>query len=175
MRRTGLVLLMVVGVMTGWRAAEACGDKLLLLGRSVKFQRAYASVYPGHVLIYAHPSTNKKAAIREPQFQKQLRQAGHAVSVIEDASLLEQALRTTKVDVVLVDLMEVPRLEMLASASPSHPTVMPVLFPSKSPELKALQQQYACKLKNDDSPMRYLDSIEQAMKDRAAARRTGKL
>jgi hypothetical protein len=175
MRRSALVIFVCAGVVAGWRVAEACGDKLLLVGRSVKFQRAYAAVHPGHVLIYARPSTSTKAAIREPQFQKQLRQAGHAVSVIEDAALLEQALRTTPVDIVLVDLMEVPKLHSLASASPAHPTVMPVLFPSNSPEVKKLQQQYACKLKNGDSPLKYLESIEAAMKDRVSARRGGKI
>ncbi len=65
-----------------------------MVGRGAKFQRAYASVYPGKLLIYARPVTDPKAAIRDPQLHKALRQAGHAVSVIEDWALLEQALKT---------------------------------------------------------------------------------
>ena len=51
-----------------------------MVGRGARFQRAYASVYPGKVLIYARPSTDPKAAIRDPQLHKALRQAGHSVS-----------------------------------------------------------------------------------------------
>ena len=77
-----------------------------MVGRGAKFQRAYASVYPGKILIYARPSTDAKAAIRDPQLHKALRQAGHAVSVIEDWALLEAALKTAPTDVVLVDVAE---------------------------------------------------------------------
>ena len=91
--------------------AHACGDKFLMVGRGAKFQRAYASVYPGKVLIFARPSTDAKAAIRDPQLHKALRQAGHAVSVIEDWALLEQALKSVPVDLVLVDVAEAEKLQ----------------------------------------------------------------
>ncbi len=100
--------------------AQACGDKFLMVGRGAKFQRAYASVYPGKVLIYARPSTDPKAAIRDPQLHRALRQAGHAVSVIEDWALLEQALKSVPVDVVLVDVAEATRLQSAMTSSPTH-------------------------------------------------------
>ena len=77
-----------------------------MVGRGAKFQRAYASIYPSKLLIYARPSTDAKAAIRDPQLHKALRQAGHTVSIIEDWALLEQALKTVPVDAVLVDVAE---------------------------------------------------------------------
>ena len=100
-------------------AALACGDKFLMVGRGAKFQRAYASVHPGKILIYARPSTDPKAAIRDPQLHKALRQAGHAVSVIEDWALLEAALKTAPTDVVLVDVAEAARLQAAIAASPT--------------------------------------------------------
>lgn len=172
MRRALLVSLVLAAATSGWQpAAEACGDKFLLVGRGAKFGRAYAAIYPGNILIFARPATSPKAAIRDPQFHKILRQAGHAVSVIEDATLLEQALRTVAVDVVLADLTEAPTIDRLAATSPSHPSVLPVAFKTDSEQIKKLQQQYACDLKASDRPLRFLEKIESTMKQRVSARR----
>src|SRR5262245_53047051 len=100
------VVALTLSVPAFYSAAQACGDKFLAVGRGAKFQRAYASVYPGKLLIYSRPSTDPKAALRDPQLHKVLRQAGHNVNVIEDWNLLEQALRGAQVDVVLVDVAE---------------------------------------------------------------------
>jgi len=174
MRRLLLLVALLLAGHTAWSSLEACGDKFLMVGRGARFQRAYASVYPGKILIYARPSTDTKAAIRDPQFQKILRQAGHGVSVIEDWALFEHAVKSVPVDVILTDVGEADKVQALASASPSSPTALYVLFPSNVDKSKALQQQYMCKLKASDRAVRYLDEIESAMKARAAAKRQTK-
>lgn len=166
MSRTALlVVVLFVSASVFYPVAQACGDKFLMVGRGVKFQRAYASVYPGKLIIYAQPSTDPKASIRDPQFHKALRQAGHAVSVIEDWTLLEQALRTISADVILVDVAEAERLQGALSSSTTHPDALYVAFPSiaRAPATK----QFICKVKSSDRPMRYLDAIEDLMKARA--------
>ena len=145
-------------------AVQACGDKFLMVGRGAKFQRVYASVHPGRVLIYARPSTDGKAAIRDPQLHKALRQAGHSVSVIEEWSLLEQALKSVPVDVVLVDVEEAEKLQGVIAGSPSSPDALYVASPSASP---ALQKQFMCRLKVSDRSVRFLDEVENIMKGRA--------
>ena len=74
-RSVMLVVALVLSVSAWYPAALACGDKFLMVGRGAKFQRAYASVHPGKILIFARPSTDAKAAIRDPQLHKALRQA----------------------------------------------------------------------------------------------------
>jgi hypothetical protein len=162
MSRTALVALGLSFVMSGlFPAALACGDKFLMVGRGAKFQRAYASVHPGKVLIYARPSTSTKAAIRDPQLHKALRQAGHAVSVIEDWALLEQALKTAPSDVILVDVAEADRLQAAFAAAQTHPDALYVAFPS------AVPGDIVCRLKSSDKPIRFLDEVENLMKARA--------
>jgi hypothetical protein len=163
MSRSVLILLVAVGVWALGPIVEACGDKFLLVGRGARFQRVYASVYPGKVLIFARPNTDNKAAIRDPQLHKALRQAGHAVSVIEDWTLLEQAMKTVPVDVVLVDVGEAERLQKLMGSSPSSPEPLYV----SSPGSAAAPKQFICKLKASDKPVRFLDEVENAMKARA--------
>ena len=108
MRDVCVASALIAGV---YQPLDACGDKLLLVGRGLKFQRAYASLNPGHVLVYARPTLSANAGIRNTQLHRALRQAGHSVSVIEDAWLLEQALRsTTHVDVVLADVNDANRV-----------------------------------------------------------------
>ena len=176
MRRIAILLSVVIlSVPALWRVAEACGDKLLLVGRGVKFGRAYASLHPGNILIYARPSIAAKAAIRDPKLHKTLRQAGHAVSVIESAALLEQALRTVTIDVVLTDVLEAPMIEPAVSTSRSQPALRFVFFPTPNKEeAKRLQKQYYCPLNASDGAARYLDVIEETMKARAAGQRADK-
>jgi len=158
-----LVLALTVPAMLS--PAHACGDKFLMVGRGAKFQRAYASVYPGNLLIYARPSTSTKAAIRDPQLQKALRQAGHSVNVIEDWNLLEQALHKVPVDVILVDAAEASKLQGIMTASSARADVLYVAFP---PDLKTpAAQQVICKLKSTDRPLKFLDEIENLMKARS--------
>jgi hypothetical protein len=159
-----LVVALIVTVPAISPVAHACGDKFLMVGRGARFQRAYASVYPGKLLIYARSSTDPKAAIRDPQLHKALRQAGHSVSVIEDWGLLEQALKTVPVDVVLVDIAEAGRLRDLMASSPTHPDALYVAFSSK---MSAASPQLVCRLKSSDRPLKYLDEIENAMKARS--------
>jgi hypothetical protein len=165
MSRTALlVAALIVSVPALYPVAQACGDKFLMVGRGARFQRAYASVYPGKVLIYARSSTDPKAAIRDPQLHKALRQAGHAVSVIEDWALLEQALKTVPVDVVLADVAEAARLRDLVASSSAHPDALYIAFASK---VKTANPEFVCRLKSSDKPLKYLDEIENAMKARS--------
>lgn len=161
-RFSALVVGLVVTVPALHSAALACGDKYLMVGRGPKFQRAYASVHPGKVLIYARPTTAPKAAIRDPQLHKALRQAGHAVSVIEDWALLEHALKVVPPDVILVDVAEATRLRSLLSSSPTSPEALFVAFP------RAQQpNDVNCRLKSSDRPRRFLDEVENVMEARA--------
>jgi hypothetical protein len=164
-RIAALIVALVVGVPALNTGVHACGDKFLMVGRGAKFQRAYASVYPGKVVVYARPSTDPKAAVRDPQLHKALRQAGHTVSVIEDWTLLEQALINGLADVVLVDVAESARLQPAVASSPTHPQPMYVAFPS-SPA-PAVRADVVCRLKSSDRPLKYLEEIENVLKARA--------
>lgn len=156
-----LVVVMAVAASSLSPVAHACGDKFLMVGRGARFQRAYASVHPGKLLIFARPSTDAKAAIRDPKLHKALRQAGHAVSVIEDWALLEQALKTVQIDVVLVDVAEARRLRDAMSAAAARPQTLFVAFPNEAPPTDVV-----CRLKSTDRPLKYLDEVEDAMKAR---------
>jgi hypothetical protein len=164
-----LVVTLALSIPVFYPVAQACGDKFLIVGRGAKFQRAYASVYPGKLLIYTKPSTDPKAAIRDPQLHKALRQAGHTVSIIEDWNLLEQAVKNGPVDIILVDAAEALRLQPVVSASLAHPDAMYVAFPSKQ---SAADKSLNVRLKSSDRTMKYLDEVENVMKARSKHAKT---
>lgn len=160
-----LVVALLISVPTMYPVARACGDKFLMAGRGAKFQRAYASVYPGKLLIYSQSSKNTKTAIRDPQLYKALRQAGHTVSIIEDWALVEQAVKNGPVDLVLVDVAEASRLQPLLASSAVHPDPMYVV--SSSSKSDAACAGMNCRLKSSDGTLKYLEEVESVMKARA--------
>ena len=158
------VIVGIVMTSTTWSPVEACGDKFLLVGRGVRFQRAYAAVHPANILIYARSTTDANRAIRDTQFQKTLRQAGHQLSVIEDAKLFQQALSVASFDIVLADLSEAQTIDPLVATARSQPKALYVEYPTGS--TKALASQFMCELKAGDRVTRFLDRIEDEMKAR---------
>jgi hypothetical protein len=84
------------------------------------------------------------------------------VSVIEDWALLEQALKTVPVDLVLVDAAESARLETALTSASTQPQALYVAFSKATTPAGVV-----CKLKSTDRPVRYLDEVENAMKTRS--------
>ena len=171
MPRVALVVVaLTLSVPAIYPAAQACGDKFLAVGRGAKFQRAWVSVYPGKLLIYSRPSSDPKHAIRDPQLHKALRQAGHNVNVIEDWSLLEQAIRSVPVDVVLVDVSEASRVQGLIASSPGHPDALYVALPKNL--TPATPSPVVARLKSSDGALKYLEEVESVMKARTRHTKT---
>jgi hypothetical protein len=151
--------------------AQACGDKFLLLGRGVKFQRAYAAAYPASIVIYAQPQRGAAKAIRDPRLQSDLKLAGHRVSVVESEAALMRALGSERVDVVLTDVADADRTSVEGVASPTKPTVVPVMDKPTREDVKRIEARYQYRLKSSDRADRYLRTIDDAMKSRADLKR----
>lgn len=164
-----IAALTVVGQAS--QTVQACGDKFLLVGRGVKFQRAYAAIYPASIIIYAQPQRHAAKAIRDPRLQSDLKLAGHHVLLVETDAALAHALESTRVDLVLTDVADADRTSTQGAASPSKPTVLPVMYEPTREEAKEIEARYQCRLKSSDRADRYLATIDDAMKARAAQKK----
>lgn len=168
MRRSLPVLMAAAAVfLQDAGSAQACGDKFVLLGRGVKFQRAYAAIYPASIVIYAQPQRHAAKAIRDPRLQSDLKQAGHRVSLVESEAALARALASEKVDLVLTDVADADQTATDGASSPSKPIVLPVMYEPTKEEIKRIEARYQCRLKSSDKADRYLVTIDDAMKVRA--------
>jgi ABC-type amino acid transport substrate-binding protein len=145
-------------------AGLACGDKLLAIGRGVRFQRAYAQ-RQANVVIYSN-GNQSGATLRSIKLQSTLKQVGHKLQMAEGPSELKGALQLGKVDVVLADFADLAEITRQLQSAPSKPVVLPVLFKASKTELMAAQREYRFALKAPGDEVQYLLAIDEAMKSR---------
>ena len=171
MRTCASIPAVLVVLLQAANAAQACGDKFLLVGRGVEFHRAYAAVYRASIVIYARLPGDADKAIGDPRFQANLTQSGHRVLLVDNDAALARALESDRVDLILTDVTGAERVSRLASAAPSKPTVLPVMYRPAKEEVHTIEARYQCRLTSADRADRYLATIDNAMKSRADERR----
>jgi hypothetical protein len=75
------------------------------------------------------------------------------------------------VDLVLTDVADADLTSRQGATSPSRPTVLPVMYEPTREEAKEIESRYQCRLKSSDRADRYLVTIDDAMKARAAEKK----
>ena len=162
-RLTDSALLVAAAVLSG-TTALACGDKLLALGLGLRFQRSYAAQQANLVIYSAGPQSS--ATLGSTKLQTTLRRAVLSLQLAQGGSQLDQALKSGKVDVLLVDFADLAGITSQLQSAPSKPVILPVrVKPSKAGLAAALKEyKFALKAGADDSE--YLTAIDEAMKSR---------
>lgn len=164
MRRVTITLVITLGVlMVSTAIVDACGDKLLRIGRGVRFQH---SIHAASILIY----TPAGAATTVPRLQSFLKRAGHKPRVVQGMDNFSGALSSGQYDVVLTDLSDVPSLQKQIETSSSKPSIVPIAIKASKAEQAAAKKQYKCLVKDSNDGEEYLDAIEAVMKSRAGTR-----
>ncbi|HYK59009.1 MAG TPA: hypothetical protein VEV85_06215 [Bryobacteraceae bacterium] len=163
----GIALLIAIALLSG-TAALACGDKLLAIGRGVRFQRISAA-HEANLLIYS-AGTERRAVLGNNNVQTALRRSVRKLQLVQDGSELDEALKSGRVDVVLVDFADLAGITRQLQSAPSKPVIVPILVKPSKAELAAAQREYKFALKASTDASDYLIAIDEAMKLRA---RTG--
>lgn len=167
--RAFLVILVTLSALMAWPSAtqvvSACGDKALTVGRGLRFNRAYAAIHPGTVMLYSRSG----AATFGPQLDAQLRRAGHTVIVVSEAPALREALKSKPVDVILASLSDAEAVEVDAAVAASHPSLVCVKMANEPPA--APDSRHTCRLKASDQATKFLVEIDDVMKARVDASR----
>jgi ABC-type amino acid transport substrate-binding protein len=143
-------------------AAFACGDKLLALGRGVRFQRIYAARQANLVIYSAGPQ--KDGALDSARLRTALKGAVRNLELVRGGSQLDQALKAGQVDVVLVYFADVAGIARQLQSAPSRPVILPVLIKPSKAEFAAAQNQYKFALKAAADEFEFLTAIDEAMK-----------
>ena len=165
-RRLAAVTLILAAAVCGQSALLACGDKFFLVGRGDRFARAYASLYPGRIVIYTGGSSPTGKALNDGRLQKYFTRAGHRVSLAEDAAALEKALAAGDVDLVIAGLQEAHDLVPRVQGTNSRTTLVPVADDKRA--ARASEHQFAATLRASDKITGFLAKVETIMKSRAA-------
>ena len=71
MRRVLVLVVVMLGAAPSLQLVTlACGDKFLMVGRSLRFNQAYAAIYPSKILIYAHSAQGQSAGFSIRSFKR---------------------------------------------------------------------------------------------------------
>ncbi len=157
-----------VFLLTG-TAAQPCGDKLLVLGRGVRFQSGTQSA---SILLYVHSGSASSAALGDLKFQSALRDAGHKLQVVGSREELDGALKNGKYDIILTDTSDAAALETATQSAASKPVILPVVSNGTKAEAAADEKRFGCVLKVPGRTGHYLAAIDKAMELKSKRDRT---
>jgi hypothetical protein len=141
--------------------ANSCGDKFLVIGRGIRYERAHAAAHPASILIYA---TGQEAA---GDLQSMLKMAGHKVQVATEEKQLYSSLNSNRYDVVLLKIDDTAAQEAKIIATPYKPAVLPVIYKSKGNEIDSAAAEYPCVLKYKEKNANAIAVIDQVMEERS--------
>jgi hypothetical protein len=162
--RGSLLISTLTMVLAGAAIVDACGDKFLLVGRGLAFGRAYASVYPGSILIYSQPATKPQIN----KLQQTVRKAGHRVAVVNTPTDLAARLLLQQTDIVIADAAVKADLDAQIATLATRPSVL-YLVTNAEQQRAEVQQDLANVVKNGEKPGRFLAVVEDIMKTRQQA------
>jgi DNA-binding NtrC family response regulator len=152
-------------MLQGATTAQACGDKLSVIGGGVSFDRV--SQHHGNVVMLVEPNSSLRAANDDLKLRKALEYAGNKVRTVENPADLKGVLEQGHTDVVLVSWGDSGKLqEQLAGRSPA-PTVLPVAYRTDPAELLAASRKGTCfALAKQDQGKQFVQTVGRVLEQR---------
>lgn len=141
-KQSMLVLCAAASTLLGVTVAQACGDKLSVIGGGVSFDRV--AQHRGNVVMLVGPNSSLRAANDDLKLRQALEYAGNKVSTVENSDELTRVLEKGKTDVVLVSWSEAGRLQEQMVNRSGSPTVVRVAYKTDPAELTAAGKQGVC-------------------------------
>jgi hypothetical protein len=122
MRRACLCVALLSSLLVAPNG-RACGDKLVQVGRGVRYQRAN-SVRPASIVMFVSPAFDRRDA---NHLRSELAMVGHNVRVVESPAAFAAALADSRSDIVLTDVENLPVVDDQLATSAARPIVIPVI------------------------------------------------
>jgi len=158
MRRLLGALLLVAGLFLFSYAAHGCGDKLLILGRPLRFRSR-----PASILAYAPPGSTLEPMLTSQQWTTAITKGKHRVVVVLNPERLSQVLKGERFDLILVASTEATvSLPQLADAF-FPAVVVPVVEGVSREALRNAEKEYGVAVKNAAKSGDYLSEIDRAV------------
>jgi len=178
MRRNYVVViaLVAIAVCQGVVPLNACGDKLMMLGRGIRFQSKHTP-RAAAVLLYL-PESATGSPLTDPKLESALREAGHAVRAVTSAADLETALGTGTFDVVLANVTQAPELERAKTVAERKAVILPAIYlvapgsgdpakQQKRADREKASKDFAVIVEVPGRPGHYCHAVDQAMELKA--------
>jgi ABC-type amino acid transport substrate-binding protein len=163
-RRLLLTGFLLAALVLPDRNLFACGDKFLVLGRSVGYQSLLKASKPGTVVLYNTSSLPK--SFSDGAFDLLMNVAGHQLRTVSDQASLTRALASGKVDLVLADTVTSRQINASVNTS-STAVVVPIVMNTNSSERAVFEKEFGCMLRLPADARKVIDALDRAMKLRA--------
>jgi hypothetical protein len=150
---------------------RACGDKLLVLGRHVRSQRAHGAVQRASILVLLDAGGHLQAALREMRLGRDLELAGHTLRTVTNGADLVEQIRSGDHDILLAGIPEAAALRSELLAAPGSPTLLPVVVNATGDEWAEAAGDLRCISRSPSAGKHYLTVIEEVMRQRQTQRR----
>jgi hypothetical protein len=150
--------------------ARACGDKLLVIGRHPRSQRAHGAVQRASILVLLDGRGQLHEALREMRLERNLQLAGHRLRMVSTANLVEQ-VRSGDYDILMADISEAGALPPELLAAPGSPTLLPVIVNATGDEWAEAEATFSCVRRSPSVGKHHLTVIEKLMRQRQAQAR----
>lgn len=124
---------------------KACGDRLLVLGRGVRFPIMEA-LHPASILHFMNPA-RQEAGLSDSKLKAILAQAGHRLHSVTSAKEFTEAVRTGQYDIVLIDYADAPGVEEMLQKTASRPLLLPFVYTQDKGTISAARDRYGLVLK----------------------------
>lgn len=168
-RRSILLVLALAMLLFTHTDASACGDKFLRVGRSPRF-RAYASIHPSPILVYAPRWTRKGIA----EFEQILKRGGHKPFTVTTGTAMSEAVATGRYGVVITSYSEAATVKKEIAVLSSRPALLPLVYKATKAEAAEAAATYGCLLEVDKmTPFQALEEIDRLLDARAKGPATG--
>jgi len=169
MRRCALVAILSAAMVACCSvSANACGDKLLVLGRGIRLE-ALLGNRTAKILAYQHAGTHGAELIADPEFQSALKNAGYQLRIVRDTEELEVALRLGKYDLLLSDIADTDAVEPTLQSASTAPALIPILYQPTKPDLATAEKRYRYVLKAPRKAGGNVSVIEHALETKLEA------
>jgi len=116
----------------------ACGDKLVQIGRGVRYQRASA-VRSAKIVMFLTARSDRKAANR---LRSDLMFVGHRVQIVDDERAFAGLLTANDVDIVLTEVESLQRVSEQVDSARSKPAIIPLINRSTMAAPKGIQSRF---------------------------------
>lgn len=149
---------------------DACGDNLLVIGRGVRFQDDTAE-YPASILHLMTSRIFDPATLSDTNLQSFLGRAGHRLRSVRSEKEFEEALRSGRYDLVVINVEDAPALEAMIQSAPSKPLLLPFVYSGTKADVVAAKRRYGVVLKAPAKPAHWLETLDSAMELRERLQR----
>ena len=134
-------LVIAVLALASAPPAQACGDKLTVLGGGIPFDKIHTNHRHGSVIMYLSPDSKLSATNNDARLDQQLTRAGHQVRLVQSSAELKQALDSGQADFVLIDWSEARQLQPEVAAKVP---IVPVTYGDDAAERALAQSRSGC-------------------------------